>query len=719
MARAKAKKKDEPVIVTPPSEEDFSKDLGLISPEDLYQAALEAGEIVFDLETTSLSPRHGRIECIGFYVPPTATRPAIRAYYPFVENTMVVVRGNVVRSLRPAMDQTDTMRRLLPIFREKRIRKIGANIKFDMAWLYVNPGIDEPIILEGEIGDSQLADYMSDERRRRYGLKVRVEEEFGIKMTTYEEASQRQGQLGFMNPKPLGIYNMDDCMYTYMHHQRALEKIREQDPSGKLEKIYWQIEMKVCRIIMEMETTGCLIDWQWLVELEKKLESEKAEIVKKIITEAGWAPNLRSPSQVSDFLFNSPEEGGLGLPTDGLEQNAHGDYSTSEKVIKHFGRKNALVKALLDFRSLEVIDRSFCKKLIKIGQEEGRVYTGFNQTTTVTGRLSSSKPINLQNQPRDKNLIRKAFVAKLPGDTSSDLILLDGDFSQIELRLAAHTANEPSLLEVYNSGGKCACDRFLYWHECKDDRKTKCKWEGLIKPDTVILTPEGVGGPKACPKCGSAVLLQKRCRHVDVHQRTAEDVNVPRNPLAKNLNFGVLYRIGAPKFAIYADLFLEDGQPNIPYAREVIDKWMENYWRIPQWHYEVEEKLKRNNWIAYTLTKRRRRLDQERNFNEYGAVTQAINFEIQGTAQDIIKLGMIRVYEERARLIANSPPATRKMWERMKFMIQVHDECMWEIPEAIADEAAAMVKNKMETSANLRCPLVFDIKKGPDWDSVH
>jgi hypothetical protein len=171
-------------------------------------------------------------------------------------------------------------------------------------------------------------------------------------------------------------------------HEIRLANVRQQDPSGRLEKIYWGIEMKLRKIIMEMETTGCLIDWEHLVNLERKLEDKKSEILKKIVTSAGWAPNLRSPAQVSDFLFNSPEDGGLGLPTDGIEQSVSGIYSTAEKVIKHFGRKNDLVKALLEYRSLEVIDRSFCKKLIKIAQTEGRVFTGFNQTSTVTGRLS-------------------------------------------------------------------------------------------------------------------------------------------------------------------------------------------------------------------------------------------------------------------------------------------------------------------------------------------
>jgi DNA polymerase-1 len=320
---------------------------------------------------------------------------------------------------------------------------------------------------------------------------------------------------------------------------------------------------------------------------------------------------------------------------------------------------------------------------------------------------NSSRPINLQNQPRDKGMIRKAFVAKLPGDTESDLELIDGDYSQIELRLAAHLANEPSLLEVYNSGGTCKCDRYLQGHECKDKFDKKCKWQGLVLPDS------------KCPNCGSELEWQARCRHVDIHQRTSEDCGVPRNPLAKNLNFGVVYRIGAPKFAVYADLFDEDGHPNTAYARELIDKWMSTFWRIPEWHYEEETRLHQNNWIAYTLTGRRRRLDIEKKHNEYGAVTQAINFRVQGTAQDVIKLGMIRVYEERERLINNSPPATAKEWRKLKFIVQVHDECMWECPKSILSEAKKMIKDKMEGAAKLKCPLVFSVKSGNSWEDCH
>jgi len=692
---------------------DYTIDKLYVDPADLCAAVSRAGHVVYDLETTSLSPRDGKIEGVAFYVPPLNGQKELRCWFPYSDNTMVHSEGNKVYSLRPAMDQQDTMEKLRPIFEDMPdVIKTGANQKFDQSWLLLNPGTDRPIRVNGRIGDSMLADYAADERRYRYGLKYRVEEEFNIKMTTYEEASKRQGVASFMNQKPLGSYASSDCYWTYQLHEKCLASIRQQDPSGKLEKVYWDLDMKLLRVILEMEVTGVAISFSWYADLRKRLDKEKNEMLAEIIQQAGWAPNLRSPKQVSEFLYGSPEEGGLGLPTEGLEQNeVTGAYSTSEAVIKHFGRKNRLVRLLLDYRSLEVIDRSFCKKLMDISQATTRIYTNFHQTGTVTSRLSSSRPINLQNFPRDKNLIRRGVVAKLPEDKNSRLVLLDGDFSQIELRLAGHYSCDKNLLEVYTSTGTCQCDRFLQGYECSNpDKSAKCKWEGLIPPTS----------PKICPSCKSdKVTWQERCRHVDIHQRTAEDVGVPRNPLAKNCNFSMLYRVGAPKFAVTADLYTPDGEMDINYARELIDKWMNVYSGIPQWHWRVEEEIRKNNWRVTDILGRIRRLDDEKKFNEYSAITQGINFKIQATAQELIKLGMLRTYDERNKKIANSQPEERKLWETFKFIAQVHDEVLFQVDERIVDEAKVMVKNIMENIVKLRCKLIFSIKFGENWENAH
>ncbi len=456
-----------------------------------------------------------------------------------------------------------------------------------------------------------------------------------------------------------------------------------------------------------MEQTGCLVDFDHLVDLERRLEKEKLEIIDKIVQEKGWSPNLRSPKQMSDFLFNSEEEGGLGLPTDGIEQGVNGAYSTAEKVIRHFGGKNEIVKLILDYRSIEVVDRSFCKKLIKIAQTDGKVRTGFSQTRTVTSRLNSSGKINMQNLPKEKGMIRKAFIAKLKDDSESDLVLCVADQSQFELRVAAHLSKEPTLMAIYNAGETCTCIQYLQGHECDNKNPNiKCGWSGLLSPEK----------EKKCPKCGSKAKWLERCKDIDVHVRTSEEVGVDRQ-LAKILNFSLLYRVGPEKFAIQAGLLNSDGSPKKEYAKEIMDKWMSVYWGIPEWQYLEEIRLRQNKWIGYSATGRQRRLDQERKFNEYGAVTQYLNFIVQGLCADILKLGSIKIYNEREKRIANSQPAERKLWKQFKFLVQVHDEVVWQAPKQLIPELG-FIRKEMEGVAKLAVPLQFKPKYGNDWETA-
>lgn len=188
-----------------------------------------------------------------------------------------------------------------------------------------------------------------------------------------------------------------------------------------------------------------------------------------------------------------------------------------------------------------------------------------------------------------------------------------------------------------------------------------------------------------------------------------------------NLNFGLLYRMGAPKFCVYADLFDADGNPMVEYARQVIERWHAAYPAISVYHDYVEEMLPKNNWIMETLTGRRRRLYVESKINRYRAITQGIQFSVSGSAQDLIKIAMTRTAKERAQKIANSRPAERKEWERWKFLLQVHDECQFQVPLSIKDEACEIFKRCMETAdgGRLRVPLVCDVKTGYSWDDTH
>lgn len=626
--------------------EDFSKDLGLIEPADLIEAVKDAGVFVYDLETTGLNPRRDRIEGIAFYVPASRKRPRIRAWFPFVEHTFMCTAKDsaAVQDLRPAMDQESTMNALRPIWEELTdVVCIAHHSKFDAAFLYYASGTDRPIEVNAITADSMLADFCSDERQRRYGLKYRVKLCFGHQMTTYNDAVRGHTLLAFCNAKPLGVYAMDDCYWTYRLHERGLASLRSQTPApkkrtelrwtvekqlgrvmGKLERIYWGIDTQISKIIMEMENSGVLIDWRWLRKVEEKIVEEKLEIATRIEKFLLWPLNPNSGKQVADALF-APAPDGLGLPMTGIPIGKNGEPSTADKVIKHFARFHPLVADILKWRSLDTVLTGFVTKLIKLATEspDGRVYAHFNQTRTVIARLSSSDPINFQNQPRDKNLVRRGYVSYREGIDKDDMRLYGADYGQIELRVAAHLSLETNMIEVYQMGGICTaedggpCDRYQ-WFECHDCDHT-------AKPE------EKTPGVKTCEKCGSLKIEhQARCRHVDLHQRTAEDAQVKRNPLAKNCNFGLLYRMGAPKFCVYADLFDADGMPMVQVARDIILRWHSAYPAIAPFHDKTEAMLEQNGWIAQTIFGRRRRLDEEARHNHYRAVTQGIQFQVSG-----------------------------------------------------------------------------------------
>lgn len=738
-----AKRKSRPRSAKDESELWDPSDTCDVAIGDLKQAIEAEKVFAYDLETTGLSPRKDHIEGVAFYVPNEndPTRRPIRAWFPFTEGTMDHTVDGEVRSLREPMNQIEVMGELREIWGLKDVIAIRHNGIFDDAFLYLASGLDEPLVIENIIADSMLADYVADERRRRYGLKLRVDQVFGHKMTTYNEAVGGQASFGFANKKPLGVYACDDTAWTYRLWKWAIEQIRLQDPPRKhkdnwcspidgtpgvyssLEKIYWKIEMKIQRILMEMEITGCFIDWQWLVKVQERVNKEQQEILEEFKETVGWVPNLRSPKQVSDFLYNPREKGGLGLPTKGVDYNEDLDqYATGDKAIKHRKEQYPLVGKLLKYRSLSVIDSSFCKKLITLAQDpdhNGRIHARFRQTGTVIGRLSSADPVNLMNQPRDKDLIRKAFCAHLEDDYDeerSQLCLIDADYGQMELRMAAHLANESNMIEVYRNIGGChngpdggPCERYTFY---------ECFTCHACKPP--IDTPDG---PK-CAECGEhnpdQFEHQKRCRHVDLHQRTSEDVGVKRNPLAKNCNFGLLYRMGAPKFCIYSGLFDDDGNPRIDFGQELINKWHRAYPGIASWHERTIQQLLSDNYIAYNIARRRRRLDIEWKKNDYRAGTQAIQFRVSGSCQDLIKLAMIKLYEYREHKIANSPPAEAALWKKFKFLIQVHDELIFEGPKAIKDELCALVKSCMEgVATGMRVPFVADARAGRTWDELH
>ena len=724
-----------------------------------------------------------------------------------------------LQDFRPAMCQEETMEGLRPLFEDSPETVLVAhNVKFDMSFMRYASGCqrgfwdwerDPEVALKVEpwwketdeppkdykpwvgsiLADSMLADFLGDENNIAYGLKRRVRELFGHDMTTYKDVMKRrkQGVFGFMadDVQALGHYAMEDVYWTWMLYQSAMRKLDTLTPGdpiyggtdavtalgrlskvrpspfnpargmGNLERLFWGIDMPLAVILEEMESTGVLIDHRWLRKVTAQLEEKKERILTEIEELLGYTINPNSAPQVSTILF-APPPTGLGLSTKYVAQTATGMFSTGSKEIGHLKRAHEVVEKILDWRSADTVQGNFSVKLTGIAQEahDGRVHSGFNQTGTKIYRLSSSNPINMQNQPRDKNLIRKAFCAYLEG-MPEDMLLFGCDYSQVELRVAAHLSGDLGMIEVYNMVGGCkaatayvcakcgeqghlaaaqrlwaslgrepfctncsssltinanvACPRFKVWvcEDC-DHSWTPTLWD----------VPNGTHN---CPGCGhnDHTEHQKRCRHVDLHQRTAEDVGVPRNPLAKNANFGLLYRMASSRFCQYADLYDDQGEPRIEYADELIAGWFKAYPAIEPFHLKTEEALRRNNWVAYTIAGRQRRLASERWRNEYRAITQGIQFQVSGSAQDILKIAMKRIFNEIKWRLQRAGRAERKLWAKVRFLIQVHDEVILEAPAALKDEIMDIINRQMKGAANLQVPLVADCKFGRCWDHIH
>ena len=441
--------------------EDFSDDLGWVDPKFLFEAIKHVGIYVYDIETIgngkdALNPRKGRLDGLAFYVPAGAPKDfgplgyydgkPIRAWFPFndfsfmchirvkdipsLEPKLVSIGVDMMEiyetaktpegkprkpealilvSLRPPMDQERTMEALRPIWQDlPDVIGVTHHGKFDNGFMWVASGCAHPIRVRNIWGDSMLADFASDERRKRYGLKIRVKQEFNHQMTEYKDAVRGQSMLAFVNARPLGLYAMDDCYWEYRLHERSIKNLREQEPTplkrtepkwtpekrhgrvmGRLERVYWGIDTRISEIIMEMQNAGVLIDWQWLRQVDKTMTEQKDEIKIRIEEFLGWPLNPNATKQVADALF-SPAPDGLGLPQKGIPIGKTGDPSTSDKVIKHFARFHPLVADILKWRSLDTIQGGFVQKLIKLALEspDGRVYAHFNQTRTVIARLS-------------------------------------------------------------------------------------------------------------------------------------------------------------------------------------------------------------------------------------------------------------------------------------------------------------------------------------------
>ena len=340
-----------------------------------------------------------------------------------------------------------------------------------------------------------------------------------------------------------------------------------------LMSVLTDIELPLCPVLARMEKAGVLVDGQALSDFGKQLQTGIDVLMEEIYALAGEKFNILSPKQLGRILFDK-----LGLPP--VKKTKTG-YSTNAEVLEKLRPKHEIVGRVLDYRQLTKLNSTYVEGLGKVIAEDGRIHTSFQNTVTATGRLSSTEP-NLQNIPVRTPLgaeMRKMFVAP------AGKVLVDADYSQIELRLLAHMSGDQAMIDGFNSG-------------------------------------------------------------VDIHTVTASQVfGLPQDAVppelrraAKAVNFGIVYGISAYSLS-------EDIHVTVAQAKEYMEKYFEHYSGVRAYMDRVVEQGREDGYVSTTYGRRRWLPElKSSNFNtrSFGERV-ALNMPIQGTAADIIKLAMIRV----------------------------------------------------------------------------
>lgn len=415
-----------------------------------------------------------------------------------------------------------------------------------------------------------------------------------------------------------------------------------------VEELFDEIEMPLVPVLAAMELTGVAIDVPWLQSLSTTLHAKLGELQEQIYAEAKHVFNINSTQQLGSVLFDE-----LQLP--GRKRTQKG-YSTDREVLDSLRGLHPIVDSIIEYRQLIKLKSTYIDALpLLVRRDTGRVHTSFNQTVAATGRLSSSNP-NLQNIPIRTEIgrdVRKAFVAdniskhRLFPDEES--VLLAADYSQIELRLLADMTGEERLIHAFEAG-------------------------------------------------------------LDIHTATAAEIlGIPidqvepdQRRLAKTVNFGVLYGMGS--YGLARDTGLS--------TREA-SAFIELYWsRYPAVRSFMNRTLQEGREHGYvcTLLGRRRYMPELRSKNpgiRQAGERMAINAPVQGTAADIIKIAMNRLYEE-----------MKKRALRSKMLLQVHDELLFEAPVSELEELGELVPRVMEGAWKLRVPLVAEVKAGRNWGEM-
>lgn len=498
--------------------------------------------------------------------------------------------------------------------------------------------IKEDVVLLDKLGinlklpydDMMLMHYLIDPSRSSYDLKVLSQSYLAYEVKSPVDIlgkGKKALKYGDLDFDELGNY-LASGINAIEDSKKILED--KLDEYHMLD-LYNEIEIKLSKVLSDMEIVGFVTDKKVLEDLKENIDKDIDKITEEIYELAGSEFNINSTKQLGEVLFKD-----LDLPV--IKKTKTG-FSTNAQVLEKLRDKHQIIPKIERYRELFKLRSTYIEGLEKAIDEDGRIRSTFRQNIAATGRLSSQDP-NLQNLPiktDEGRLIRKAFRA------GEGKILIDADYSQIELRILASLSGDRHMIEAFKEG-------------------------------------------------------------VDIHTKTAskvfhtdlDKVTKRQRSEAKAVNFGIIY--GISDYGLSQNL-------NIPRkeAKEYIDNYMASYPSIKEYMDSIVEKAKVDGYVE-TLFKRRRYVPEinSRNFNvrSFGQRV-ALNTPIQGTAADIIKIAMIETDKN-----------LKKAGLDAKIVLQIHDEIILEADESCKDEAIKILRESMESAADLKVPLIVDIDTG-------
>ena len=518
----------------------------------------------------------------------------------------------------------------------KKIEKIGQNIKFDMVVLR-----KYDVKVSGPLFDTMIAHYLLNPELH-HNMDYLSETYLKYKPVSIETLigpkGKNQSTMRDVPVEQVAEYAAEDADITLQLKNYFAPVLKKEG----LESLFFDMEMPLIYVLEEIEVTGITLDIEALKQSSRTLTAALISLEEEIYALAGMPFNINSTKQVGEILFDRLQI------MDKAKKTKTGNYTTNEETLEKLRSKHPIIGKLLEYRGIKKLLSTYIDSLPElINRTTGKIHTSFNQTVTATGRLSSSNP-NLQNIPiRDEmgKEIRKAFTAD-----NADCLFFSADYSQIELRIMAHLSEDPNMIEAFNSGA-------------------------------------------------------------DIHAATAAKIyNVPLEMVtsdmrrkAKTANFGIIYGISV--FGLSERLTIPRGE-----AKELIDGYFQTYPRIKAYMDECIQLAKEKGYVE-TIFKRKRFLPD---INSGNAVVRgyaernAINAPIQGSAADIIKMAMVRIFGrfEEENL-------------KSKMILQVHDELNFNVYKDEMAKVKKIVLEEMEGAYKLRVPLIADCGEGFNWLEAH